>query len=80
MKMLEESGESEKEKRCGNRKEARADALRKMAAEKLTDNSDVVKQLKSMAARAQAFSIRDKQKKRERNANLSRLKLIVVWI
>ncbi len=42
-------------------KEATANALKLMAQEKLADNSDVVKQLKSMAARAQAFSIRDKQ-------------------
>jgi hypothetical protein len=49
-------------------REARADALRKMAAEKLVENGDVVKQMKSMAARAQAFSIRDRQllEKKER--------------
>lgn len=62
MKMLEEKAEKAKKKSDVEiEKDARADALRKMAAEKLVDNSDVVKQLKSMAARAQAFSIRDKQ-------------------
>ena len=66
-------------------KEATANALRAMAQEKLTDNSDVVKQLKSMAARAQAFSIRDKQleekKSRERiDAELDRRQDIIMEI
>ena len=68
MKMLEEKAEKAKKKSDVEiEREARADALRKMAAEKLTDNSDVVKQLKSMAARAQAFSIRDKQKEEKKD-------------
>lgn len=68
MKMLEEKAEKAKKKSDVEiDREARADALRKMAAEKLTDNSDVVKQLKSMAARAQAFSIRDKQKEEKKD-------------
>jgi len=48
-------------------KEATAHALKLMAQEKLNDNSDVVKQFKSMAARAQAFSIRDKQLDERKN-------------
>lgn len=40
---------------------ARAEALRKMASEKLDENSDMVKLLTSLAARASAFTIRDAQ-------------------
>ena len=62
MKELEIKAEKMKKKSDVEiEKEATANALKAMAQEKLSDNSDVVKQLKSMAARAQAFSIRDKQ-------------------
>ena len=40
---------------------ARAEALRKLASEKLDENSDMVKLLTSLAARASAFTIRDAQ-------------------
>ena len=69
MKELEVKAEKMKKKSDVEiAKEATANALRAMAQEKLTDNSDVVKQLKSMAARAQAFSIRDKQLEERRVA------------
>ena len=43
--------------------EAKVATLKAMAQEKLNDNSDVVKALKSMAARAVAFNVRDQQLK-----------------
>lgn len=40
---------------------ARAEAIRSLAAEKMDENSDMVKLLNSLAARASAFTIRDAQ-------------------
>lgn len=41
--------------------EARDEAIRQLAAEKLNENSDINKMLKTLAARAAAFTIRDQQ-------------------